>query len=282
MQSLLFVFFFAATALAVWAAGIEPRSYRIRTFRHRFHKPLEHSYRILHLSDIHFAGPRKSLSRFFDKLARGSYDFVFLTGDIFDCAEGVPHAAYELKKLKAKHGMFAVWGNHDYYNYRFRDILSLNRLPKMENPVKLLGQTLADAGVQVLKNESIEVHAGNDSFLIHGLDDPVTGHADISKILPNLQAEKPNILLTHTIDAFLHLPENAIDLSFSGHSHGGQVLVPGVGAVITHTRYGKEYAQGLKKLKGAACVISQGMGTSRFLGARFLCPPEAIVLEIKP
>ena len=116
--------------------------------------------------------------------------------------------------------------------------------------------------------------------MIHGLDDPVTDHADYEGIQAGFDPEKTNILLTHTIDAFLHLPDHAVQISFSGHSHGGQVRIPGWGALITHTRFGKAYAQGMHKLKGAVCIVSRGMGASRFFAFRLFCRPQAVVVEM--
>ncbi len=276
--------FVSGVAAFFWAFVVEPHQFHIRYFQLNLSKPLKRNYRVLHLSDIHFSGPRKKLSWFFDRLAKESYDFIFLTGDIFDCAQGAPYATEEIRKLKSRHGIFAVWGNHDHYDYRLSHFLTgfLRKHPKHRNPIEILAKSLLDAGVQILRNETVEVRDGEDVFLVHGVDDPVTRQADVDKIVGNVQHQKANFLLTHTIDVFYEIPEDHIDVSFSGHSHGGQVRVPGVGPIITHTRFGRDYAKGVKALKGTACVISQGMGTSRFLKPRFLCPPEALVLEIGP
>lgn len=286
MMPVIPLFYFGAftIAAAVWALTVEPNAFKVRNFQIRLSKPVRQSYRILHLTDIHFAGERPALSEFFDQLARETYDFVFLTGDIFDSAEGVPHAVRELGKLKPAFGMFGVWGNHDYYDYRFSDVvnMSMGSYPKKKNPIDVLEDAVKKAGVRLLKNETVEIRNGGDVFLIHGLDDPTTGRSDVPRIAENAHPHKINMLLTHSIDAFQELPHDRMHLSFSGHSHGGQVRLPGVGAVITHTKYGRNYAAGLKRLKGSACSISQGLGTSRFFPVRFFCRPEAIVVEIRP
>ncbi len=270
MQSFLLFILCSGLAALIWAVAIEPSLFRVRIFQFKHPKPLKRPYKILHLSDIHFAGPHRKLSHFFEKLALETYDFIFLTGDIFDCDEGAPHGTNELKKLKARHGMFAVWGNHDYYDYKFRDVfMQFNKYPATLNKLDVLEKALTDAGVRLLKNETIEVSTGHDIFLIHGLDDHVTQHAEFDKIVPKIHPEKHNLLLTHTIDVFLHLPEGKMDISFSG-------------PISTHTRFGADYARGMRPLKGTACVVSQGMGTSRFFKFRFWCPPEAVVLEINP
>ncbi len=260
-----------------WVFFYEPNAFGLQVWQVNLPRKLNRKYRILHLTDIHFAKPRKSISKFIGRLALENWDFIFLTGDIFDCDEGAPTAAHELKKLKAKFGFFAVFGNHDHFDYRLRDVFEgLGHHPEKRNNLELLTGALKEAGVQVLRNQTAAPGLDSDSILIHGLDDPVTGHADYARIQAGFDSGKVNILLTHTIDAFLHLPENAVQISFSGHSHGGQIRIPGWGALITHTRFGKNYAQGLNKLKGAVCIVSRGMGTSRFFGFRLFCKPQAV------
>lgn len=281
MEPWIYVFdLFCAVGLC-WIFLIEPNAFQIQTWRLNFPRKLNRKYRILHLTDIHFSQPRKTLSKFFDRLSSETWDFIFLTGDIFDCNQGAKTGIEELKKLKSNFGTYAVFGNHDHFNYRFKDILhTLGHFPDKRNDIELLQSALESAGVEVLRNRSVSPKVKTDAILIHGLDDPVTDHADYEKICAVLDSDKFNILLTHTIDAFLHLPEDAVQISFSGHSHGGQVRIPGWGAFITHTRFGKDFAQGMHKLKGAVCIVSRGMGTSRYFTFRLFCKPQAVVAEI--
>ena len=239
---------------------------------------------ILHLSDIHFRGEDKKLGRFFEKMGQETYDFVFITGDIFDCPEGAAGAAL-FKKLKTRYGIYAVFGNHDYYNYGFWDMAFHythgQGRPHQAQPAGLFETALEEAGVRLLRNETAEIRVDGTPVLIHGLDDPVTGHANIREAMLNFNPRKLNILLTHSVDVFLDIGENEIDFSFSGHSHGGQIRLPVLGPLLTHTALGRHYADGIRELKGAVCSISRGIGTSRFYRIRFLCPPEAIALEVK-
>ncbi len=271
--------------LIVWAFWIEPRLIQLSRHEIFLRKALPHPVRILHLSDTHFAGPHKTISRFFDRLSEEPVDFVVVTGDIMDCEEGLPFCLENLKKLKTREGIFAVFGNHDYFDFQFADVF-LHNFPGQGRPlitqrVDFFEQSLKDAGIRVLRNETETVMIENIPLLIHGLDDPTTGHADLLKAMQNFDPEKINILLTHTIDAFLDLGENQIDLSFSGHSHGGQIRLPIVGPIVTHTSLGRPYAAGIFDLKGAVCTVSRGLNASRFLRARLLCRPEAILLTVK-
>ena len=208
----------------------EARAYIVSRHVATIRKPLKHSLNILHLSDMHFDGPDKKLARFFDRLGAESYDFIFISGDIIDCAAGIPFCVENLKKLRAKGGVWAVLGNHDYYDYDFFDILFHN-FPGQTKPHKFINidlftQALGEAGVRVLRNQTVKAELSGQSFLIHGLDDVTTGRANIRTAMANFDPAKINILVTHTIDVFLDIGKNEIDLSFSGHSHGGQFRFP--------------------------------------------------------
>jgi len=277
-------FLLVSAALFVWAFFLEPRSIPINRYHVKVHKLLGRPLRILHLSDIHFARSLPYLNRFFDRLASESFDFVFLTGDIIDCQEGIKICTENLRKLKPFHGMYAVYGNHDYYDYQWADVfihnLTTQGHPDNKQRNDLLHEALQAIGVRVLRNESEAVEFDRGTVLIHGLDDPTTGRADIGKVMAHHQPEKLNILLTHSVNVFAYIGENKIDLSFSGHSHGGQICLPFFGPVITHTFIGREYVSGVKRLKGATCSISRGVSSSRHFLMRFLCPPEAVVLTV--
>jgi predicted MPP superfamily phosphohydrolase len=246
-------------------------------------KKIASPLRILHLSDIHFRDEGGALGVFFEELGRDVFDFIFITGDIFDCPAGAAGAAL-FRKLKSRNGIFAVFGNHDYFNYGFFD-LTLHFTPGQgkphkTQPVERLEKALGEAGVRLLRNETVEVISGATPILIHGLDDPITGRANVRQAMQNFDPSKLNILLTHSIDVFMDIGENEVDLSFSGHSHGGQVCFPVIGPVVTHTILGRQYAKGIHTLKGAICSISRGLGTSRFFQIRLLCAPEAIALTV--
>ena len=248
-------------------------------------KKLSRPLRVLHLTDIHFSTSDRRLSLFFDRLAKEVYDLVVITGDIFDAESGIETAKENLRKLKAKAGIYAVFGNHDYYDYLLWDIATMGlrgrRHPDTQQPVELFEKALAEAGVTLLKNEKASFQWDGQTISLYGLDDPTTGHADIEKTMHDDHPEDINILLTHTIDAFFYIGENEIDVSFSGHSHGGQIRFPWIGPLITHTQLGPTYAAGIKELKGAVCSISRGVGASRFFSLRLLCRPEAIILNLQ-
>lgn len=268
----------------VWLFFVEPRWIQVSRHEVKVQKKLSSPFRILHLSDTHFSGRNLFLNKFFDKLSQDVYDVAVITGDIIDCPEGISQCTDNLKKIKTRFGFYAVLGNHDYFNYGFLEAFNHNfpyqTYPSRKNAADKLQEELAKINIKVLKNQTEEINVLEEKILIHGLDDPTTGRADVKLIQPNFCSQKINILLTHTVDALQHIEEGHIDVSFSGHSHGGQIRFPVVGAVIAHTALGRDYAGGLKQLRGAFCCISRGTSSGRFLTPRFLCRPEAIILRI--
>ncbi len=280
----LLLLFILAVLVFFWAHKVELHQFQINRHDVTLRKKISRPLKILHLSDIHFALPNVMLSRFFNRLAAEEFDLAVLTGDIIDCEEGIHNAVENLRKIKTRYGFFAVFGNHDYYDYRLKDIFLHNfpgqSKPEALNPTDILQAALEGIGIRVLRNRTEEILAEGTPVLIHGLDDPTTGRASIRETLASYDPAKINLLLTHSIDAFLDISEHEIDLSFSGHSHGGQVRFPVIGPIFTHTTIGRAYVDGIVTLKGAVCSVSRGLGYGRNLAFRLLCPPEAVVLNV--
>lgn len=281
---MLIFFAFLIAAAVVWML-LEPRLFRITPFTVQLPK-ISQPIRILHLSDIHFASDDKPLARFFDKLAELNPDLIILTGDIIDCRGGVAVAEKELSKLKSKYGIYAVMGNHDYYDYRLYDCFFKNfqgqKHPLRRNGTLRLRGVYKKLKIKELRNQSLHLDINGQRVGVHGVDDPVTGHADLTCIRPEKGNGTVNILLSHVLDVLYGLSNHEIDVCFAGHTHGGQVCMPGWGAIITHSRVGRRYAAGVHRFMDIWCCVSRGIGTSRFLKFRFLSKPEAILMTLSP
>ena len=280
----MFVLLFCLLLVFLWMVT-EPHIYRITRFETKCSK-LSKPLQILHLSDIHFAAPDRRLARFFDQLRQLKPDLIVLTGDIIDCREGVRIAEEQLAKLSSKYGSFAVMGNHDYYNYKLYDCIFHNfqgqRHPLTRNGTFQLREVYRKLKIQELRNQSIHFDADGQRLGIHGVDDPVTGHADLTRVRPEKGPDVVNLLLSHTLDVLFGLSDHEIDVCFSGHTHGGQICLPGWGAIVTHSRVGRRYASGLHRFMNITCCVSRGMGCSRFMKIRFFSQPEAVLLTINP
>lgn len=174
-----------------------------------------------------------------------------------------------LESLTPSHGSYAVWGNHDY----IEGLRTIKRyLPK---------------GITILKNSSCLVPDTNNKILISGLDDQKCGEPSITeavKSLNNLGGSESafKILLNHNPDA-LFAKDKALlenyDLILGGHTHGGQVCLPGSVAITTQTKSRKFYA-GLDKLgKNTHVYTSRGIGCAG-IPLRLFCQPEIVVIRL--
>ncbi len=283
---LLLALVLGALAVFLWSGFVEPRWIHINHHSIRISKKLPGKLRILHLSDLHFESHDHGLSRFFERLSKEKVDLILITGDIIDCDAGVQHCIENLSKLRARYGIYAVLGNHDYYNYEAFDVMNgnlpfLNRLPKKINDSERLIQKLRQIGIHVLLNEEAVIHVNGCPISIQGLDDPTTGRADFKMFADHEPDERPKILLAHSIDVLGKISSGRVDLCLSGHSHGGQIRIPGIGPLITHTRFGRKYASGVLNYKGTVCSISRGLHAGRAFRFRFCCPPEVLFLEVE-
>src|SRR3989338_6954176 len=143
--------FAVGIVLFCYAFFIEPRWFTLRRAQLQVKKKIPRPFTILHLSDTHFAGKNTYKEKFFSTLASSvNPDFIFITGDIIDCNEGIEPAARVLGNLKARFGTFAIFGNHDYYDYHVLDNLNFHlkgvKTPDRVNDVKLFKEKLEASG----------------------------------------------------------------------------------------------------------------------------------------
>ena len=214
-------------------------------------------YKIVQLSDFHLY-PFTSLDLVEKTVARTNElapDLVVLTGDyVLETAASIFDLAPELAKLNPRHGIFAVLGNHDHWT-----------------EAAVVKQGLAEQGIELLHNQGVLLNEGQ--FLLAGVDDLWSGAPDIERALADWREGVPTILLAHEPDfADQFLGDGRIQLQLSGHTHGGQVRVPGVGPVVL-PRYGQKYHNGLYQVGPSQVYVNRGIG---IIGpaVRLNCPPE--------
>ncbi|MDO4263862.1 MAG: metallophosphoesterase [Deinococcus sp.] len=239
--------------------------------------------RLVFLTDLHYglyigAG---SIRHWVDTALAERPDLILLGGDFVDIRPGErPTPLLEqLARLQAPLGVYGVWGNHDYgsfgrYDSRWRG----ERQPGWAERRRALGEQLAEAGVQLLRNQAAQPR--NDLHLM-GTDDWTWGERPDLRALLAGADERATLLLTHNPDILPTLPA-PVGLTLAGHTHGGQVRLPGVGAVVVPSAYGTRYAMGWHQgAYGSPAYVSRGLGVSG-LPVRTLCPPEVTVLELLP
>ena len=228
--------------------------------------------RIVHLSDLHVqpAFPVECLGPALDLARAAQPDLVVLTGDyrydhafhgdreIMDCAT----ALRGFDRI-APLGVFAVYGNHDY-----------------PQPPAQPDEGIWEAvGVTTLRNRSVEVRRGQDRLFLIGLDSMISRPASPFGVISALPHGACAIVLWHEPDRALETALAGAALQLSGHTHGGQVVLPFVGPPVLPV-FGKLYPAGLYRVRGMPLYVSRGVGLLPPL-VRFNCPPEVTLLTLR-
>lgn len=260
------------TTLWLWAFKFEPESFSVNHSEvklQNWHKVHNH-LKIAVLADIHQRKIPDELQRLREIIKATNAekpDIVVLLGDFigrrFDPRKvnATPEIiAVILKDLQSNYGTYAVLGNHDWWHDG--------------NAVR---QALEEVGITVLENSYIPLTIHGEQLNIIGLPDRTTRHKtlDLSK-LPDIKI--PSIVLSHDPDYFEEL-ELPYELMLAGHTHGGQVKLPWIGALITPSKYGTKYSEGWFERHGKKLFVTRGLGAS-IIRLRFLCPPEVAILNI--
>ncbi len=259
----------AAGALGAYAFLVEPRWLQVtRTKIHaRNLPPALEGFRIALLTDLHAGeGTPLSVVRRACRMAVAERpDLIALTGDFAaDDASGFREVLSALACLDAPHGVYAVPGNHDH-------IVGIERWHQDvgEHPV-----------VRDLTNRAVIRDVGGARLCVAGVDDYSMGEPDMG-VLPPPDERDFTLLLAHDPDQAERARRvcDAVDLIVSGHTHGGQVRLPFVGALRNSAEHEDLYEQGLRRRPWTQVYTSRGVGTVH-LPVRFLCRPEVAVLEL--
>ena len=260
----------AVAALTFWAFVIEPRRLVVRERELPLLGWTGEPLRLAVLSDLHVGSPwngRRRLAAVVDTVNAQRPDAIVLLGDYV--IQGVlggrfeepEDLARELSRLSAPLGVYAVLGNHDWW-------LDGERVRR----------ALTGARVRVLENEAVSIEHAAGRFWIAGLADLWTRKVDLAGTLRPVPPGDPVVLLMHHPDLFPAIPES-VTLTLAGHTHGGQVRLPFVGAPVVPSRFGQRYAAGLVVEEGRAMYVSSGVGMS-ILPVRFGVPPEIVLLTL--
>ena len=273
--------------VGAWAVLVAPYRYRLvrRSILLRGVLSGAQGITILHISDLHFRQHEEKKLRFLRSLAEHPVDFVFITGDLTEDDGGHEDCIAALRGLKGRYGTYAVLGSHDYHKHRLRDVLKHflirgNRSAVLKNSVDRLVAGLREAGIRVLKNENQQVDVNGDRFRIVGLEDPYLRKHDMQAAVDGIQVGEFKIMLVHTPEIVEEASAVGMNLVLAGHTHGGQVRLPVIGALVTHCGLPAQYAAGTFTLGRTTFHINNGVGCGKFTGIRFLCRPEATLLTI--
>ena len=226
------------------------------------------NYRILNISDIHLGqwiNP-EYLDDLIDYVNTLNYDLIVLTGDYFSYNIESYDDALEksLKKLKAEDGKFGILGNHDHW----MDADKVRRIFKT-------------ADIYDLSNDNVVLRKGDDKINLAGVDSCTVCADNLDKVLAKLADDCPTILLAHEPDFALESSQTGkIDLQISGHSHGGQFIIPKFETTPFRGPNSTRYPVGLYKVNDMIQYTSKGLGTNSFR-IRINCKPEITIITLK-
>ena len=184
-------------------------------------------------------------------------DLVVLTGDyVWQVLEAIDELAPILANLNARYGVYSTLGNHDYWL-----------------DADVITATMEAAGLPVLVNQGLTIQQGGGSIYLAGLDDGWSGNPDLEATLEGSKPEDPVILLCHEPDlADPFSKDGRVDVQLSGHTHGGQIRIPGIGALIL-PYLGRKYDIGLYRVNDMLLYTNRGLGVISE-PVRYNCPPE--------
>ncbi len=219
-------------------------------------------FKILHLSDLHLDMHKYYIEVLKQSLRRLDYDICVITGDFFSHykKESRQHDCLlnELFNVLSDQ-VYVVLGNHD----------SIDMLPTLEN-----------IGYKVLINEAVHINRENQSIILSGVDDPHLFRLNDFKYYRSIDRTKCSVLLAHSPEIYKQAAYLGIDLYLCGHTHGGQICLPGGFPIVTHTRCPRKMVKGSWKYNDLVGYTSSGSGVS-YLPIRFHSKPEICIHHLK-
>ncbi len=234
-------------------------------------------FTIVQLSDFHYEEEFSAvpIRRSVDLVNSLNPDLVVFTGDFVTVpmfslssraarasANAVFPCAAVLSHIKSRMGSFAILGNHDVYS----------------NP-ELVASGLRSHGIPQLRNSCVPIEHDGARFWLAGVDDALEGKPDLGAAIKKIPNGEPIILLAHEPDFADEAALTPVDLQLSGHSHGGQIWIPGIGAPWL-PRLARNYPRGFYKIENMVLYTNIGIGTIR-APIRINCIPEVTHITLR-
>jgi predicted MPP superfamily phosphohydrolase len=276
-------------ATIAYSAGIERRHWTLRKATLPVLAPDARPLKVLHISDLHMLPDQRSKQRWVAALDKLEPDLVVNTGDNLAHLHAVPAVLRALEPLLSRPGVF-VFGSNDYY------------APKPKNPVRYLTKSrkrihgtplpwedlraaLVERGWHNLTHVRTGLTVAGQQIIVAGVDDPHLRRDRYVEIAGRPAPATLRLGVTHSpeprvLDAFA---ADGYDLVMAGHTHGGQLRLPGYGALVTNCALDRSRARGASRWGAHMWLhVSAGLGTSPYAPVRFACPPEASLLTLVP
>ena len=253
------------------------------------HWPADLKLKIAVIADIHACEPwmpAERIASIVDLANAQKPDLTVLLGDFAGqqhfVTRYVPPGAWaeQLARLEATVGVYAIMGNHDWWS------AAIPTDPPDNG--QSIRNAIVGAGIPVLENRAVQLSLNNRPFWLVGLGDQLAhrrgryhlrGDDDLGGALRQIKDDAPAILLAHEPFVFPRVPDR-VALTLCGHTHGGQVRFPVIGAPFAPSMHGvKPYVYGLYTEGSRQLLVSGGLGTSH-LPVRFMCPPEVVCVTL--
>jgi uncharacterized protein len=267
--------------------------------RHRL--PLPESWptnlSVLHISDLHVRRGDQRLLRVQREALQGlTPDLLCVTGDVCEKVQDIPLLVDVLRQVKPRLGTFVVLGNHEHNapapgRLREQQRRGLKRMinallsvvaPRVRSDGEHEGHAMADAlraaGITVLHNAGVRVGKPGQSLWVAGCDSAWAGHADMASAMHGRRPGEACLALIHEPDLAFEAEAQGADLILAGHTHGGQVKLPLVGAPYTLRMDPRiVIASGFQHIEAGLLHITAGLGHT--IPLRFGCPPEVVWMD---
>jgi len=267
----------------LWGIFVERRRYRL--VRHRLDilpataaSPLT----VLHLSDLHFVRRDRGKAAFLAGLPAA--DVTVVTGDFLAEPEAVETTVAAVHAVRGRLASWFVLGSNDYFVPRPLNYLAYfrgKRKPRRAErgrAADLVSQLRAD-GWDDLTNVRRDIDINGVPMELLGLDDAHIAWHDL-RVAPRRSPDRFGFAVMHSPDSAPETAALGYDFMVAGHTHGGQVCIPLVGALVTNCSLPARLVSGMIRVGDAVVSVSAGLGTSKYAPFRFFCRPEATLLEL--
>jgi predicted MPP superfamily phosphohydrolase len=274
----------AGTACIAWGIFVERRWYRVRRHDLAILPAAGGPDRltVLHLSDLHFVGRDARKAAFLGRLP--AVDVTIATGDFLAEPQSVETAVQSVRPCRGRLGSWFVLGSNDYFVPQPLNYFAYFRSERAHRrgiggrPDDLRRLLTADGWVDLTNTRRSIDLAGLPVELL-GLDDAHIRWHDL-RPAPREHPDRLGVAVMHSPDSAPETAALGYDLVVAGHTHGGQVCVPGLGALVTNSSMPRRLVAGLIRMGPAILHTSPGLGTSKYAPFRFACRPEVTFLEL--
>ncbi|PUB13349.1 metallophosphoesterase [Paenisporosarcina sp. OV554] len=224
-------------------------------------------YRIVQVSDLHDATFGANQHRLVKKIQQTKPDTIVITGDIIDSNRyNLQNSLDLIDQIVKIADVYYVTGNHEVAT----------------NDVDRIKEELTDRGVRVLSNETLKLERSGEAISLTGIEDPLMGEVASQMIADSrVPSDAFTVLLAHRPEDFQAYVDAGIDVTFSGHAHGGQFRIPGMGGLVAPGQgYFPKYTAGIHEQDQKKLVVSRGLGNS-IIPIRLFNLPEIVVVTLK-